>query len=61
MLKDQALLEPQEHKPVMRYLVNLVRCGPAVVGMFRTRCFNCVTPHRHHVTIRHFWPCLLVY
>jgi hypothetical protein len=25
MLKDQALLEPQEHKPVMRYLVNLVR------------------------------------
>jgi hypothetical protein len=30
MLQDQALLEPQEHKPVMRYLVNLVRCGTAV-------------------------------
>jgi hypothetical protein len=54
MLKDQALLEPQEHKPVMRYLVNLVRCGTAVVGMFRARCFNCVAPHSHHVTVRHF-------
>lgn len=24
MLKDDALLRPQDHKPVMRYLVNLV-------------------------------------
>lgn len=25
MLRDEALREPQQHKPVMRYLVNLVR------------------------------------